>query len=179
MKILILLFPKRTKLTSSWYLSLALSVSLKLFVDFFLEDLVYPSLEKSINFTLDEFNDAAPAITDINSSIAFPGGGPDYSEVQFFRARLSENVVEFSSEDMLHIPFNKRHIVKSERFSIPGLPCLYLGNSSYACWVEMGCPADHRFNVAPILLDNTQKVLNLTVSISALYAFNDKIQTFC
>lgn len=130
-----------------------------------------------VNEMLDEFNDAAPAITDINSSIAFPGGGPDYSEVQFFRARLSENVVEFSSEDMLHIPFNKRHIVKSERFSIPGLPCLYLGNSSYACWVEMGCPADHRFNVAPILLDNTQKVLNLTVSISALYAFNESENT--
>lgn len=52
-----------------------------------------------VNEMLDEFNDAAPAITDINSSIAFPGGGPDYSEVQFFRARLSENVVEFSSED--------------------------------------------------------------------------------
>ncbi len=130
-----------------------------------------------VNEMLDEFNDAAPAITDINSSIAFPGGGPDYSEVQFFRARLSENVVEFSSEDMLHIPFNKRHIVKSERFSIPGLPCLYLGNSSYACWVEMGCPADHRFNVAPILLDNTQKVLNLTVSISTLYAFNESENT--
>lgn len=78
---------------------------------------------------------------------------------------------------MLHIPFNKRHIVKSERFSIPGLPCLYLGNSSYACWVEMGCPADHHFNVAPILLDNTQKVLNLTVSISALYAFNESENT--
>lgn len=41
----------------------------------------------------------------------------------------------------------------------------------------MGCPADHRFNVAPILLDNTQKVLNLTVSISALYAFNESENT--
>lgn len=83
-----------------------------------------------VNEMLDEFNDAAPAITDINSSIAFPGGGPDYSEVQFFRARLSENVVEFSSEDMLHIPFNKRHIVKSERFSIPGLFAKYNGEES-------------------------------------------------
>ena len=108
-----------------------------------------------INEMLDEFDNAAPAITDINSSFAFPGGGPEHSEVQFFRARLSDSVVEFSAEEMLHIPFNKRHIVKSERFSIPGLPCLYLGNSSYACWVEMGCPADHQFNVSPLVLDNT------------------------
>ena len=128
-----------------------------------------------INDIISEFGDKAPAVTDINSSIAFPGGGPDYSEVQFFRARLSENVVEFSANEMLHIPFNMRHIVKSERFSIPGLPCLYLGNSSYACWVEMGCPADHRFNVAPLILDNSQRVLNLTVSMSNLFAFGEEL----
>ena len=128
-----------------------------------------------VNEMITEFGDTAPAVTDINSSIAFPGGGPDYSEVQFFRARLSENVVEFSANEMLHIPFNMRHIVKSERFSIPGLPCLYLGNSSYVCWVEMGCPADHRFNVAPVILDNSQKVLNLTVTISSLYAFKEEV----
>ena len=131
-----------------------------------------------INEMLDEFDNAAPAITDINSSFAFPGGGPEHSEVQFFRARLSDSVVEFSAEEMLHIPFNKRHIVKSERFSIPGLPCLYLGNSSYACWVEMGCPADHQFNVSPLVLDNTQRVLNLTVSMSSLYEFNENEHTF-
>ena len=128
-----------------------------------------------VNEMITEFGEVAPAVTDINGSIAFPGGGPDYSEVQFFRARLSEHVVEFSANEMLHIPFNMRHIVKSERFSIPGLPCLYLGNSSYVCWVEMGCPADHRFNVAPVILDNSQKVLNLTVTISSLYAFKEEV----
>lgn len=127
-----------------------------------------------INQMITDFGNAPPAVTDINGSIAFPGGGPDFSEVQFFRARLSENVVEFSSDDMLHIPFNMRHIVKSERFSIPGLPCLYLGNSTYDCWVEMGCPADHRFNVAPVILDNSQQVLNLTVTKSSLLAFNEE-----
>lgn len=128
-----------------------------------------------VNEMITEFGEVAPAVTDINGSIAFPGGGPDYSEVQFFRARLSENVVEFSANEMLHIPFNMRHVVKSERFSIPGLPCLYLGNSSYVCWVEMGCPADHRFNVALVILDNSQKVLNLTVTISSLYAFKEEV----
>jgi hypothetical protein len=58
--------------------------------------------------------------------------------------------------------------VKSERFSIPGVPCLYLGNSSYVCWIEMGRPADFQFNVSPVLLDYTQKVLNLAVSICDL-----------
>ncbi|MBQ2823747.1 MAG: hypothetical protein IJF18_04135 [Oscillospiraceae bacterium] len=123
-----------------------------------------------INKIINEFLEP-PAITGINDSIAFPNNG---TEIQFFRARLSDNVIDFPANEMLHIPFKKRSIVKSERFSIPGLPCLYLGNSSYACWIEMGCPADHRFNVSPIVLDNTQKVLNLTVTLGDLYQFNEK-----
>lgn len=122
-----------------------------------------------INKIIDEFSEA-PAITDINNSISFPNNG---KEIQFFRARLSDNVMDFPANEMLHIPFNKRSIVKSERFSIPGLPCLYLGNSSYACWIEMGCPADYKFNVSPIVLDNTQRVLNLTVTLGDLYRFNE------
>ena len=72
---------------------------------------------------------------------------------------------------MLHIPFNKREIIKSQRFSIPGLPCLYLGNTTYDCWIELGRPADYMFNVSPALLDNTQKVLNLAVSIRYFYEY--------
>lgn len=105
------------------------------------------------------------SISNINNSIAFGGYG---DEVQFFRARLNSNVSDFSSKEMLHIPFGKREIVKSERFSIPGLPCLYLANSSYACWIEMGRPADYKFNVSPVLLDNTQKIFNLAVSVRDL-----------
>jgi hypothetical protein len=33
-----------------------------------------------------------------------------------------------------------RNKVSSKRYSILGLPCLYLGTSSYVCWVELGRP---------------------------------------
>ena len=85
-------------------------------------------------------------------------------EIQFFRARPSDEYQNFSSDDMLHIPFNKRSIIKSGRFSIPGLPCMYLGNTSYDCWIETGFPSDNAFNVSAVRLDNTQKVFNLAVS---------------
>lgn len=124
---------------------------------------------------INSFEDKSPAITNVNNSIAFPQSlDSNNYEVQFFRARLNEAVVDFSADEMLHIPFNKREIVKSERFSIPGLPCLYLGNSSYVCWIEMGSPAEHKFNVSPVVLDNTQKVFNLTVSIRDLYSIKEK-----
>ncbi len=123
---------------------------------------------------INSFKDKSPAITKVNNSIAFPQYlDSNKHEVQFFRARLNETVVDYSANEMLHIPFNKREIVKSERFSIPGLPCLYLGNSSYVCWIEMGSPAEHKFNVSPVVLDNTQKVFNLTVSIRDLYSIKE------
>lgn len=108
-------------------------------------------------------------VTNVNECPAYAWS----KEIQFFRARLAEDVMDFPADEMLHIPFNKREKVGSERFSIPGLPCLYLGNSSYACWIEMGCPADHKFNVAPVKLDNTQKVFNLCVGIRDLFQFED------
>lgn len=42
--------------------------------------------------------------------------------------------------DLFHIPFQLRHLVESQRYSIPGLPCLYLGKSIYCCWEELGRP---------------------------------------
>lgn len=124
-----------------------------------------------INGIIGDFKEG-PAISGILDSIALPS---NRNEIQFFRARLSENVVNYPASEMLHIPFNKRSIVKSGRFSIPGLPCLYLGNSSYDCWIEMGCPADHRFNVSPVALDNTQRVLNLSVTLYDLFYLNNNM----
>ena len=126
------------------------------------------SAQSIVNELINEFDEKSIAISNINDSIAFPPAISEESEVQFFRARLSDNIKTFPASEMLHIPFSKREIVKSERFSIPGLPCLYLANTSYACWIEMGCPPEHKFNVSPIVLDNTQKILNLTVTIRDL-----------
>lgn len=38
-------------------------------------------------------------------------------------------------------------MVSTQRFSIPGVPCLYLGTTSYVCWLEMDKPHDSEFNV--------------------------------
>ena len=57
--------------------------------------------------------------------------------------------------------------------SIPGIPSLYLGNTSYACWLELGCPAEYKFNVSPVLLDGTQKILNLAVMTRRQFESDD------
>ena len=43
--------------------------------------------------------------------------------------------------DIFHVPFEKRRLVGNQRYSIAGLPCLYLGSSLWICWEELGRPA--------------------------------------
>ena len=50
---------------------------------------------------------------------------------------------EFSTPrrgDLFHVPFEKRRLVGNQRYSIAGLPCLYLGSSIWICWEELGRP---------------------------------------
>ncbi|MEC2134632.1 hypothetical protein P9F07_05835 [Bacillus subtilis] len=56
-----------------------------------------------------------------------------------FKMRIGDNKV-YTSNDMFHIPFEKRGMVKTNRYSIPGLPCVYLGTSTFICWEEIGRP---------------------------------------
>jgi hypothetical protein len=40
------------------------------------------------------------------------------------------------------IPFSKRHLASTNRFSFAGLPCLYIGNSIETCYAEIGGDKD-------------------------------------
>lgn len=88
--------------------------------------------------------------------------------LSFFRARVGE---VSTPAEMSHIPFNKRDIIATQRFSVPGTPCLYMGTSSYDIWKELGQPPLSKFNVSAIRLkaekDRVQiKILNLINDIS-------------
>ncbi len=61
-------------------------------------------------------------------------------ELQYlYRVRLG-NLSDYSRRDLFHIPFEKRHLVGPMRYSISGLPSLYLGGSIWICWEELSRP---------------------------------------
>lgn len=64
-----------------------------------------------------------------------------------FRMRLG-TMSPFTKGDLFHVPFEKRHLVATHRYSIPGLPCLYLGGSLWVCWEEMDRPAFHKIQMS-------------------------------
>lgn len=89
-------------------------------------------------------------------------------DVYFFKARLCDDEKNFKFNEMLHIPFNNRGKVSTQRFSIPGLPSIYLGRSVYICWIELGKPADNTFNVSCVKLENDIKLFSIATNIEKI-----------
>lgn len=57
--------------------------------------------------------------------------------LKYIRIRSTNDTLT-TREEMFHIPYSKRYLVANHRYSISGLPCLYLGSSIYVCWLELG-----------------------------------------
>jgi len=66
---------------------------------------------------------------------------------KLYRIRVGK-LDSFSRADLFHVPFESRHKVTSKRYSISGLPALYLGGSLWVCWEEMQRPAFHKIQLA-------------------------------
>lgn len=59
-------------------------------------------------------------------------------EQKLYRARKKGKQTRFNRMDFYHIPFEKRIKVSSQRYSFPGLPCVYMGSSIDVCLLELG-----------------------------------------
>ncbi len=81
-----------------------------------------------------------------------------------FRARLGDHY-NYSPLEMFHIPYPMRHKVKSQRFSIAGLPCLYLGSSSLLCWEEMSRPRTTELHISRYQLVDAVCLFNLAYDV--------------
>lgn len=149
--------------------------------DYYNADIV-DAKDKIINL-LKKYTSNDFIVSDLDRSYAFRGLAPfsdlldeiqegyinNYDKIKngtlsFFKARLGNSTFEnFSKKDMLHIPFCNRELVSTQRFSVPGVPCLYLGTTSYVCWLEMDKPQDSIFNVSSFILPKHLKILNLVI----------------
>ena len=79
-----------------------------------------------------------------------------------FKARVAESTENIKHKDMLHIPFDRRSIVSSQRFSLSGTPCIYMAKSSYTCWLELNKPEENKFFVSAFELKGVKRFLDLT-----------------
>lgn len=78
----------------------------------------------------------------------------------FYRGRIMNDGI-FSKSEMFHIPFEKRGLIKMQRYSIHGFPCLYLSDSIYTCWAELNKPPIEKVQFVRMELD--YKFLQLSI----------------
>lgn len=94
---------------------------------------------------------------------------PKDSRLFRMRSPQGENSLKhcsaYKEKDMWHIPFEKEFLVKNERYSISGFPCLYLGTSLVGCWEEIGRPSFEDSTCALFQNRNDCNILNMKLCI--------------
>lgn len=75
----------------------------------------------------------------------------------FYRMRADGGISD--KKEFYHLPFDKIHLSKSERFSIEGYPCLYLGYSKRVCEMEISSGSLAKF----ALKEPLNNILDLTL----------------
>lgn len=83
-----------------------------------------------------------------------------------------------TKEDMFHVPFHLRGKVGNERYSVSGLPCLYVGDSLYACWLELGGPDASSFNCALVRVIKDLQVFDMAKLADSYRKYKSDSGTF-
>jgi hypothetical protein len=80
-----------------------------------------------------------------------------------YRIREAHANKGLSRKDIFHIPFEDRAKVRPQRFSVLGVPMLYMGSTLYVCWEELDRPDFQSLWVSGFRLKKKMKVrlLNL------------------
>jgi len=79
-----------------------------------------------------------------------------------YRLRVEAPSESLGRQEMFHIPFDLRHVVKPQRYSTLGIPMLYLGSTIFISWEELGRPAMEDVWVSALRLRDGQalRVIN-------------------
>jgi len=102
------------------------------------------------------------------------------NDCDLYRIRANHNDSNFTIKDLFHIPFEKREIVSSQRYSIAGFPSLYLGKSVYTCWIELGRPQITDISISRFQERSALRLLNLrwdpNITDDPRYNYSDLIR---
>lgn len=94
-----------------------------------------------------------------------------------YRIRSERNgFADPGRRDIFHVPFEKRRLVGNQRYSISGLPCLYLGSSVWICWEELQRPAFDSVWVSRFRLAAPVKILDFQFPPQHVWGIFDSLR---
>lgn len=98
------------------------------------------------------------------------------SNKYLFKGRVLDWNDEIDRKGIFHIPFDKRELISTQRFSINGVPCIYLGQSIHVIWEELNRPKLDELFVSRFEIDESLKVFDIGLNWSDLYFFYEDYQ---
>lgn len=144
-----------------------LSDSSKELIDSLSDQIIYSVKSYYKGYASESFEELSKGINQIKSNLTL-SKRLDFMPLDvvqnLYRVRSSQEKI-FSRKEMFHIPFEQRGNVKEQRYSIIGLPCLYLANSSYLAWLELGKPDFSNLQVSRLQL-NLNELSFLDISVT-------------
>lgn len=81
----------------------------------------------------------------------------------FFRGRKNINNI-LNKYDMFHIPYDKRYLVRNQRFSLGGFPLLYLSSSLFGVYLELDIENEYpreEYSFSSFYFNNDAKIYSL------------------
>jgi hypothetical protein len=128
--------------------------------------LAYSEIEKAL--TLIGIEKLFSTLSGSKHNRAFPSEMEFFSECvlhpPLYRVRAIGSTTaakQLSRTDIFHVPFESRRRVGNQRYSVAGLPCLYLGSSIWICWQELNRPELDNVWVSRFRLAEDVRVLDL------------------
>ncbi|MCJ0741393.1 hypothetical protein [Pedobacter montanisoli] len=112
----------------------------------------------------DGFSTSLNNIIEFHNNVALSYIEPNQS---YYKIRVDESLSIKNREDNFHIPFNLRHFCATQRYSIPGIPSIYLGSTSYLSYEELGRP---KIASSYISRFETKKLIRI-IEIQTIYNF--------
>lgn len=143
------------------------------------------TLINGINDTVDRYYEGKPAqayqtleetlsSSKVGEILWKDGTLPPHTNV--FRVRNMNGNFPLRKCDLFHIPFHQRGLVRTQRYSIPGLPSLYLANSIYVAWEEMLRPGINEIQAMRLQNIRSLRFLDLTTDDYNLQSMDDILQ---
>lgn len=78
-----------------------------------------------------------------------------YHTEEYFRIRgCGNNPFPLERKELFHIPYRLNYLIGTERYSMPGHPCLYLASQAELAWYECGCP--QKFAIAKFVIPQSE-----------------------
>lgn len=120
----------------------------------------YQVISKVLKENIHSFKDIAYSLNDKHSLI-----------------RLRKSYINlYKRQELFHIPFNQRYKVSKQRYSIEGLPCLYLAASSYTAWLELNKPNFTELWASAFRANSEIKLFDLSFTLSKVISdYNNSI----